>query len=1548
MKNYRMNMLHRIIRDNRFIRFNRQNKLGFLILVILAALLPFNLSAGNVETHFQWADGKPRLEILITPEPVAGTAMPSEIIMPLKVFDAKGEQVWETQAKIPSEPQTPWKAVVAIGKITEFKQQYRVELSLRDDTLGLDYLETFFFAKPEDTLWSYGLRRQGAFPAHKVYFTAAIKEYKASEFRDIPVSAGVFDAEENSVLDVTRTITPGPRPTWHAVDITPPEGKKMLGPFRADISIESDVYSIYLNTSLKFPYPNALVPVTGFEHGDVALWFAAAAELPQSRPLVAQPYYTPQFCQPMPATYPEVIYDAAEKHSGRLALRVGYKTGDRVHAWSRQSLPGKPSVLSVWVKGNGTQDQLIVTFEDFINYTIPGWGRNANIDQAHVCTLNFTGWRRFRVPVLGDGMQQTGIKGSSTNIDAPVAITAFSILPGPRQKDEKTGQPTAIWLDDVAVETQAPPAELLTLELQSSNPDGELGTDGILYAAIGNGFAAELAKGRLSLTARNGKGEVIYTATQDMRVGPQQYAVANFALKEIADKKPRGPVDLEVVFADSGAAGARAAQHAVLKSADQGGLCFDFEEPEVYSSFDLYRRNPQDGLNPRVKESTTSIVPGGADGAGNALLIPVKSDTAYNSALLHPALPGQLDHVEFMVKGDGKPNQLQVMFIDSGNTGVTGQQYNIFWTKPITVDWSDWRKVSFKGPPIPAHYNEKNYFFLLKPCFPLNLVINVQRPPDSKDASQIWVDNVRVLTHLPESEELKIDVDYADESRIHPAGAPLRLIVYNFGTASRELKLEWKLRNYQDVEAGKGLLTASIPSGAKQKLELVKSLQPGIYDLTVNGAGPEPLVRPILVLNAQEILGPDPLAVLKDPVKLRQLLGLLTEKAYLDWDNTEPMPNSFHFDWFNKDMEKKNGGGMFRIVPVLGFSSDWAGIESVESIQKETYARNIPNLYQLPARLVDWSRFVRECVREYSNRFDEWIFWENPDIDGAPQYVPPAKYGEMLGCVNRWVKLYSPKSRVTAGGFNFNRVLGYLDAIKDPSKLTFDDISVQMNIGELSPEAVDLEGFLDELDQILHLRETGRRVQTAELDWGIGPFVSPQQQSAYHSRAAMILNSRQAIPHQFSVANGGFEYEGYGTFYRMSYGSTGGLQTLKPVYVPKPSFFAHIAIQKFLKDWQYQGYALPADRSLDNNRIFLYKNGSGLLTAAMWRVFPGERLYRLPATWSQATAVDAFGFPVKLDTGLRLTALPIFVCFPAGATLQQVVFECRHLEAADGSFPMIAEIHLSEEDSALRASYKATGNIKKETHTAVIPGAYKVRETFLTGLESESFTVNASAAGNLLLKRRWYMDGTTGQKLTIAFNGQPPQSWDLGVGQDTAAGIRESSFVLIGAKTGANNVTINYEKPGNCALYRIEPLAKDYVELSRWGVLGTRQTQGDIQEFKSAVGTPLRIAKQDFEDGIGAHAVSFIEYPINGQFKSFEVTVGIDGQTEGRGSVVFRVFVDGKEKANSGTMNGFTVSKTLKVDDLAGARRLLLSVLDAGDGNKNDLADWVNGKLYLK
>ena len=236
----------------------------------------------------------------------------------------------------------------------------------------------------------------------------------------------------------------------------------------------------------------------------------------------------------------------------------------------------------------------------------------------------------------------------------------------------------------------------------------------------------------------------------------------------------------------------------------------------------------------------------------------------------------------------------------------------------------------------------------------------------------------------------------------------------------------------------------------------------------------------------------------------------------------------------------------FRLAPVVGFSADWAGPEAVESLEKATYVRWIPNMIGVPRRMIDWSLFNREVQREFKGRFDEWIFWENPDLDDSPQSIPPAKYAEMLKIFSRWVKLYSPNARVVAGGFNFNKSLRYLQRIPDLDKLRFDEIQVRLNLGELAPEHADVEGYLDDLNAVLKTAGHAATVRITELDWPIGKFLTPLQQAAYHARAALILDSRGVEPHLFNLINTGFEFEGYGVFYRVPYGNTAELQTFLP------------------------------------------------------------------------------------------------------------------------------------------------------------------------------------------------------------------------------------------------------------------------------------------------------------------------------------------------------------------------------------------------------------------
>jgi hypothetical protein len=1537
--------------------------LGLLAISLTAQAAPARVDA--VESRILWVNGKPTVEVTVNVARIEGV---ESMEVPIELHDAANASLGVAKVKLDLAPERGWKGRLALENVKDLKKQHRLELSLRQPSLGIDYKERIFFGDANAKIQSYGLKSLGTYPRQKQAFTIGLGAFPARDLQEMVLTIKLQDADSNVIADRQSALRPAIEPQLHQVDVTPDVGA--VGPFSLEAGVESDVHGISFSTSQRFAHANALVPVSGMEHGDPTMWYASSFPSTEAKlPYVSLAYYySPHINNLAPPRWPEIRYDREVKHSGRQSLRINYEVRnyepDRGPiCWGHQELPGKPTAMTFWVHGNGSNDQLTVHFEDHINHALAAWDRNANFSKVVLGPMNFNEWRLFRVPVLGEGLQVSGLKGSTIDIDAPVRVLAFSIAPGPLPKGAKPEGVRSIWIDDLSVETQAPAAELLSLELQSNDRDGGLTPEGALAISVGNGLGAELKRGQWSLVARDAAGEVVWTKTGDLPAPAEGFVTAEIPLRELEAKKPRGPVDVDVTYFDPSRAEARIVRRIVFKSPLEGGLFLDFEEPEAFSG---YRSGA-------VVSSNARIVEGGEGGSKYALALWVneaeekpgekpeekkkrrgdREGKEDSSVLFHPALPGIVDRVELMVKGGARPVILQPWFIDDGRTGIwTYRPYNRFWPEPITIEGTEWRKVVIPAPPIPAFYGQKGRTFLFTPAYPLNFALSA-RLKEGEEPVEIRFDNLRVITHLGERERIRMRIDYPDETRIHPPGAPLQVIVQSYSGSASAFDLTYELRSYQGNVAAQGKIGITLDKGAKGKATLLPALSPGIYDLDLRGPDSLSHRASILVLDAKAYFQSEPAKMLRSLPDLRQSLHLLTERIYFDWDNAEPAPYLFHFHWFEKELEKlrNQAGAAVSPVPVVGFSADWAGPESFDAIQKGVYRRSFVNQIQVPRRLIDWSLFVRESLREHKGRFGAWTFWENPDLEEAPQSIPPEKYGPMLEVFHRWVKLYDPKATVVAGGFNYSKALAYLEKVPNPQALAFDEIAVQVNLAELSPERAEMEHFLDELNGLLRIDGKSKNVRITELDWAIGEYLTSREQAAYHARAAMILNSRGVPPHEFTAINTGFSFEGNGVVYRLPYGNSTTIRNdnFMPLHVPKPAYFALVEIGNFLKEWTFVTNVELCDRSLSDNRAFVYRNKDGNLAVAMWRAVAGDRRFKVPGSWGAAQIRDVFGFPVTLEGGLRCTPLPTVISLPPGTALSELVQVLRTLEPVEGNASVLLDLHLGEDASRKQASYESSGTVKSEARWGILPGDRMIREPFLFGMETEKFAFTAARAGRALLRRRWHFEGT-GQKLSLVFNGGREQGWDLSAspGVRMEPGVRESTFILENCKAGENKIEIRGAGPGNCAGYRVEWLPEGPVPLERWGILQAGQTRGRVLKFVNAVGLPLTIGKTPYENGLGAHATSFMEFPLDGRFEAFEVTVGVDGSTEGRGSVVFQIFVDGKERANSGLMTGLSKAKLLRVDQLGQARRMILSVQDGGDGNRNDLADWVDGKLFLK
>ena len=125
-----------------------------------------------------------------------------------------------------------------------------------------------------------------------------------------------------------------------------------------------------------------------------------------------------------------------------------------------------------------------------------------------------------------------------------------------------------------------------------------------------------------------------------------------------------------------------------------------------------------------------------------------------------------------------------------------------------------------------------------------------------------------------------------------------------------------------------------------------------------------------------------------------------------------------------------------------------------------------------------------------------------------------------------------------------------------------------------------------------------------------------------------------------------------------------------------------------------------------------------------------------------------------------------------------------------------------------------------------------------------------------------------------------------------------------------------------------------------WGQLGIN-TCAHLPQVK---GIPLQIGETKYKRGLGHHANGEIVVDLNGEYARFEALVGVQWLDEAKGSVVFKVLVDGKERFNSGEMTRDTAPKEINIP-VDGALELELIAIDADDGITCDCADWVDARL---
>ena len=129
------------------------------------------------------------------------------------------------------------------------------------------------------------------------------------------------------------------------------------------------------------------------------------------------------------------------------------------------------------------------------------------------------------------------------------------------------------------------------------------------------------------------------------------------------------------------------------------------------------------------------------------------------------------------------------------------------------------------------------------------------------------------------------------------------------------------------------------------------------------------------------------------------------------------------------------------------------------------------------------------------------------------------------------------------------------------------------------------------------------------------------------------------------------------------------------------------------------------------------------------------------------------------------------------------------------------------------------------------------------------------------------------------------------------------------------------------------------------------------QKDKSNLGQPLKVNRTTYQTGMGVHAPCALMYEIRPDYERFVALAGADENlvsiSNGSNlakypSVVFKVFIDGKEAAASPVMRVQLPAWRFDVPIPAGSRFISLLAMDAGDGSREDFADWANAGFLVR
>ena len=1261
------------------------------------------------------------------------------------------------------------------------------------------------------------------------------------------------------------------------------------------------------------------------------------------------------------------VVPAKGKPPSKHALQVDYAGDAAVYTGAHRYLPGNAYRAGFWLKGDGSKSRLFALFLDFTDgsdFYDGGWLRTYE-GERELATLDFTDWRYVEVSLPGRGRGPTTPEGSTREIDFPLELTALRIeTAAPDQKG-------SIQIGPIEVYTQQPLANALAVHIAYDDPAHQWQPQANATATIQNSslHAARKAKVQWTLLERGGKEIGSGQAALDLAIGEAKSVSLPLAGLAAAVQEKLAPFTLQVTAFDQDDGSVSTIREMVLTRADSRMVVADFEADRGYLG--LKGRDIENA--PTVGTSAARTSTAQAHGGERSLDIEWnKSNLTRRFISIDPPLLGVPIDLSVWVHGDGSGVLFYPVVGDRVGIakGLKDGQWNLFLPRTegelqnaVRVDWQGWREVRFTLPPPAPNWSGAARPLAFTPNYPLGIHFAVDARAATAESGRLFVDDLAVTTQLSPEKRITLGLDRPDDSNFQSPAKPLTVTLSNLGLGqSRKVAISGGLFDWRGDRVAGIEREIDLAAGAREKIELAKDFPEGFYIVKalVREAGrPEPLAsieEDLLAAEPATVLGPNWIDVIGDEWPLRKPVGATFELVDEDWDWVEHHPGNLQLDTIKGRAKRVSSAGGEPYL-LLGYSAVWAARGGLEQVKAGAFVR--PNrhvgqgvdTFMVPERLDDWDNFVEEVMRGAADDVSGWILWDSPDSTG-PMAFPPDKLLPFLKSTDKWRRIYGKNKPVYLGGLGRETALTYLNELGKAGGLdSMSGVNVRLDVGRLSPEDAGVVAYSRDLRAVLNPPGTKqpRTILFTDLDWAVerdAAGLDAFDQAAYLARTALLVDGPD-VRSVLELRNADYARLGLGLAYRRVV-SVPPLSEKLAAYQFKPAYWAIAQVRRWLAEAPVGERFEVADVVPGRTRAVL-QEGGGSAHVIVWRNDNAGWLSFAGTGVVVTEARDLFGATVPEKQGwYPVGKVPCRFTLKAGSEpLAEALARLQVRDGAEGEWSQRVLAAFRPEPGG-RQKYRLAGGQKQAIVGRTVAGEPReLSGVVLPSGGAEAFTIAVPPGSGLVLKKQFLLDAT-GQLAAVVVNGSPVGSWDLRRSEkELSGGLRESIFVIDAAALGGRpeaDVEIRYSTPANTATWTAFEWRGEDFPLSTVGAVHADQNVGLPRYARNIVGAPLSIDRETFTNGVGTFARSLLEIPLNGRFKRFTSKVGVDAMTEGKGTVTFEVYGDGRKLWASPLMSGLDAAREVDVD-VSGVNRLRLVVTDANDGNKFDAANWVDPVL---